>query len=433
MAIAVCRTTVGLVGVMMPLLVAGAQSSPPVSRDTNDTARLARATAQPDSARKPVVSETSRAVEVSGRVVGLKGFQEAGILVFLTARSATGDTIWSAATTTARAADSSHAEFRFVYPNPAKLGAARLELGLVRQKVSSVPDHWYSHGKWVRREHIVISSGVIDSAGGGVVRRDIALELDPAPPFYTFLLFAPALIGLIAATTALIVFERKGGHGDESNAATKKAKGALLGYTVAGTIAWVGVVGWFAGGFVTSGLRKISLFDPDLSIPVILPVAAFIGVLVYATECLVGVVRKKDPGSDDDTIHKFVDYQQTLIELGNRVFIAPYVAIIAVLTIFRGTTDGLAVPFVAFFTGLWIEPVLRLLRMAGEKLLPSGRSNGNQLAPREQKADDATETTPAVTVKTQGNGKHDEAPIKPTEANAEVAVKDAAAATPAKR
>ena len=369
---------------LSPQLLHG-QDSAKVRRDT--TTRAQTRPSVRDTAAKPAAKDTNRAdttranvppadttrgVVVGGRVIGLRGYRGTGILVSLTARTATGDTIWSSATTTVPIGpDSSHGEFAFVYPNSSKLAAAHLDLDVARQKVAVINDTWFRRGKWVRHEHLVIGAAVVDSAGRAAVRRDVALELDPAPPFYTFLLFFPALIGLVAATAALGVFSRRGAT--QANAlepyGTKKAKNALLGYTAAGTGAWVLVVAYFAIGFVTSGLRKISLFDPDISIPVILPVSAFIGVLVYATECLVGVVRKKD---DPDVVaaHTFVDYQQTLIELGNRVFIAPYVAIIAVLTVFRGTADGLAVPFVAFFTGLWIEPVLRALQLVGDKLLP---------------------------------------------------------------
>jgi len=310
-------------------------------------------------------------------VIGPKGYPDAGVVVSATARAAGGDTLWSAVTlTTAPPNGGRGADFRFEYPNTPKLRPARVDVNVARQKVTKADTLWgwqFSHGKWIQAQSKGVGTAALDSMARGSTRLDVELRLDQASPVYTFLLFLPALVGLLAATIAL-AFVARGAQSDKEKR-RRKVRSALLLYAIAGAITWVGIIAWFAQGYVTSDLRKISLFNPDVEIPTVLPVAAFLGVLVYATECLVSVIRR--PVKADGTTDVEPDYQLKLIELGNRVFIAPYVAIIAVLTIFRGAADGLAVPFVAFFTGLWIEPVLRVLKLAGDKLLPGDESKDN--------------------------------------------------------
>ena len=180
------------------------------------------------------------------------------------------------------------------------------------------------------------------AAAGGHLRYDFQLEYDPTPPTYTFLLFLPALVGLAIGTGVLIYRRLKDGKG-------KDARGAIRIYVAVGTSTWVIVVAYFVVGYWIAGLRSISFLDPSISIPVLVPVAAFLGVLVYVTTLLA-----KNEGTEE--------------ELGNRVLIAPYVAIIAILALFQGKTDGLLPPFIAFFTGLWIDPVLTALHTAGTKI-----------------------------------------------------------------
>ena len=400
---------------LIPPATIDAQAGSQPSRDTAAVATrptpgtprqgAPRSRSERDTTEKPAPKASNgdtiqSPAEIVGRVIGLKGYPDTGIVISLTARAASGDTMWSIATVTTPSATGGHgAEFKFQYPSAPKTRPAHLDLYVARQKINGTDTIWVlpvTHGKWVQAQHVVLGPSALDSVARGSIRLDVVLHLDPAPPVYTFLLFLPALVGLVAATAALAVVTWRDGQG-KTDRTTRNAKTSLLGYTIAGTITWVIVIAWFASGFVTSDLRKISLFDPGVSIPTILPVAAFIGVLVYATECLVMVIQGHR--MDGHTIVEPVDYQLKLIELGNRVFIAPYVAIIAVLALFRGATDGLAVPFVAFFTGLWIEPVLRVLKLVGEKLLPSGGSKDKPEAEPERareapgRGDGATSST----------------------------------------
>jgi hypothetical protein len=368
----------------MPVATIHAQAGAPPRRDTAGVVRqptqvAPRQNAQRDSAQKATAKASSTDTipstrEIVGRVVGPKGYADAGVVGSATARAAGGDTLWSAVTlTTAPATGGRGADFKFEYPNTPKLRPARVDVSVSRQKVTKADTLWglqFTHGKWIQAQRKGVGPAALDSMARGSTRLDMELRLDQASPVYTFLLSLPALVGLLAATIALAFVARDAESEKEKR--RRKVRSALLFYAITGAITWVGIIAWFAQGFVTSDLRKISLFSPDVEIPTILPLAAFLGVLVYATECLVSVIRR--PVQADGTPGVEPDYQLKLIELGNRVFIAPYVAIIAVLTIFRGATDGLAVPFVAFFTGLWIEPVLRVLKLAGDKLLPGGDS-----------------------------------------------------------
>ena len=121
------------------------------------------------------------------------------------------------------------------------------------------------------------------------------------------------------------------------------------------------MIAWFAVGFVRSDLQAINLFGPNLRVPVLIPVAAFLGVLVFATGRLLALAKDGNTDAEREAMY---------LELGNRTFIAPYVAIVTVLIAFDDRS-GEVPTLAAFATGLWIEPVLESLRLLGQKLLPA--------------------------------------------------------------
>jgi hypothetical protein len=237
--------------------------------------------------------------------------------------------------------------------------------------------------KWIERIRLEWQAD-----GASLSRRlDLKLRFDSAPPFYTLLLFVPALIGIVAAAfaSASLLFQRSdAGEGPERkwwapwrssgrspDPGTRRhrrptdfreaTRRTATIYVFFGTISWVVVIAWFAAGFVLSDLQAINLFGPNLRIPVLIPVAAFLGVLVFATGRLLALAKDGNTDAEREAMY---------LELGNRTFIAPYVAIVLVLIAFDDRS-GEVPTLAAFATGLWIEPVLESLRILGQKLLPT--------------------------------------------------------------
>jgi hypothetical protein len=328
--------------------------------------RAPDATTKTDSAGAPA---TFQRVVFTGRVYGAKGKPQPGVAISLVVTGGQGDTLWSAAYITAlgkSAEDSGQGRYTIDYPGSGGgERPARFSLSLARQRVE-VEEAMSKH-KWVQAQNAEWKSEAFGSIASRA-NRDFLLHYDPAPPIYTLLLLVPALVGLIAATITMSFTSRREGDAASLTAAdaARRAKRTLVYYSFSGVVAWVGTLIWFAAGYVLSDLRTIALFDPSIAVPVLVPVAAFLGVLVYATTRLLDVVTGKGDA----------DPRQSIIELGNRVFIAPYVAVVAILALFRGDFAGPVVPFIAFFTGLWIEPVLKALQAVGEKFAPASEDKG---------------------------------------------------------
>jgi len=309
-----------------------------------------------------------RVLHATGFVLDFDGRPQENALVQLVAIGDNGNVLWqsSYSTDVATTRDSTRrGRYSIAYPLVRGHAPADLRLRIPRQQVTTglikIKGPWiFLNRPYFRVDSLLIGQirqwAQPDSFSWRPpdlafatpdLRVDFWLGYDPTPPFYAFLLFVPALVGLVAATTTYMMSQKKVEKG-------LAAAWVIRRYVIVGTAAWVFVIGWFIAGYWIAGLRSISFLDPKVSIPVLVPVSAFLGVLVYATTCL-------------------TDDKARLEDLGNRVFIAPYVAIMAILALFQGKADGLLPPFIAFVTGLWIEPVMGALRAAGLKLIPDSK------------------------------------------------------------
>src|SRR5262245_52802588 len=84
----------------LPPTALRAQAAAPPTRPDSAAPTPPRPTVR-DTAAKPAAKDSTRVdtaargVSIAGRVIGLKGYRGTGILVSLTARTTSGDTIWS--------------------------------------------------------------------------------------------------------------------------------------------------------------------------------------------------------------------------------------------------------------------------------------------------------------------------------------------------
>jgi hypothetical protein len=110
----------------------------------------------------------------------------------------------------------------------------------------------------------------------------------------------------------------------------------------------------------------IMIFQPGLTVPLIVPVFALLGILVYAA----ANIRENSEYSEDTLI-----FRKKLIALGERVLIGPYIALVAYLVLFKPALDQLkidalpAAAFLAFFTGLYVKQVMNRLEQVGISML----------------------------------------------------------------
>jgi hypothetical protein len=357
-----------------------------------------RATGAADTTFAAPDTGAIRVLHASGFVLDFDGRPQENALVQLVAIGDNGNVLWqsSYSTDVATPQDSTRrGRYSIAYPLVRGHAPADLRLRIPRQQVTT--GRIKIKGPWIFLSPPYVR---IDSLQIGQIRQwaqpdsfswrpqdlafatpdlrvDFWLGYDPTPPFYAFLLFVPALVGLVAATTTYMMSQKKVEKG-------LAAAWVIRRYVIVGTAAWVFVIGWFIAGYWIAGLRSISFLDPKFSIPVLVPVSAFLGVLVYATSCL-------------------TDDKARLEDLGNRVFIAPYVAIMAILALFQGKAEGLLPPFIAFVTGLWIEPVMGALRGAGLKLIPD--SKGTAQGPPKDRTDANGPLTSANGTRADSTGK----------------------------
>jgi len=139
------------------------------------------------------------------------------------------------------------------------------------------------------------------------------------------------------------------------------------------------------------GANTITIFNPDLSIPFYVPIAAFLGILVYAATN----IRDSFAFGDFTSV-----FRKKQLALGERVLIGPYIAILAYLILFRLVTDQIkpistgygalvAAVALAFFTGLFVKPVLSYLEKLTVKMLP--QSDQIELLERNEANEDLTD------------------------------------------
>lgn len=121
------------------------------------------------------------------------------------------------------------------------------------------------------------------------------------------------------------------------------------------------IVFLYIGTFVTKNY-EIYFFDPDLKISIFVPIVAFIGAISYITVGIIDKIKSKPSKSDWEYIH---------CTYGRRLLMAPYVAIIALFTIFEPTQmDNLwVILFFAYFVGLYTKLIEGTLKEIGMKFL----------------------------------------------------------------
>ena len=113
--------------------------------------------------------------------------------------------------------------------------------------------------------------------------------------------------------------------------------------------------------FVTKSY-EIYFFDPDLRVSIFVPIVAFIGSISYITVGMIAKVKTKPSRSDWKHIHS---------SYGRRLLMAPYIAIIALFTIFEPTQmENLwVILFFAYFVGLYTKLIEGTLKEIGMKFL----------------------------------------------------------------
>ena len=113
--------------------------------------------------------------------------------------------------------------------------------------------------------------------------------------------------------------------------------------------------------FVTKNY-EIYFFDPDLKVSLFVPIIAFIGAISYVTVSIINNIETK-PSPED--------WKRIRCAYGRRLLMAPYIAIIALFTIFESVhmTNPWAILFFAYFVGLYTKLIEGTLKEIGMKFL----------------------------------------------------------------
>lgn len=290
-------------------------------------------------AQDPPAGDSLFGFEVRGTVTEPRGAAVRRLPVTLSAVGDSSEVLWrSVAVTDPRGG------YRLAYSAAARGRPARFELSTPRHR-SEDGEHVYEEvtNQWTAAVAAQLSS----------VTFDVRLAHSPGSYGFALLLLIPALAGSLIAVLHMWGF----GH-------VKNDHITIL-YVSSAVLFWAFVNVRLALEFMETGTREIILFDPALTVPVSVPIFAFLGVFVYATYS----VLEKDyvfftSEKPDEAKRKGI-----LLAIGNRLFSAPYLAIIAVLVLFRDGSS-LLIPFVAFFTGLWIEIIVGALGEVGARMSP---------------------------------------------------------------
>ena len=140
-------------------------------------------------------------------------------------------------------------------------------------------------------------------------------------------------------------------------------------------------------GYTLFGNSSIAIFQPDLSVPLLVPIFAFLGVLVYST----ANIRESADISEDSSASR-----KKIIVLGERILIGPYIALVAYLVllgpILKSTDMGTspATAFLAFFTGLYVKQVMDRLDQIGVSMLTTESQEKIKL--REEEKDELVDS-----------------------------------------
>lgn len=233
----------------------------------------------------------------------------------------------------------------------------------VHQQVGEVNPVWFLPTQW----GLDTASRVLDArlvrAGAFQNGIDIKLQYSSQSAFSMLLLLLPGIFGL--TSTVLYYSAVRPDGGGPKPGSPDRERAIVRNYVLSNVLVWGGLLGLFAMLYAFRGVQAIPLFGERVAVPTVAPTFAYLGVLVYAIYVLAADYLH---ALKNQTSLLSTDRQLLLLSLVNRIVIAPYVAIVAVVAVFS-KLDQPMVPFVAFFTGLWIEPVLGTLKEIGDRLV----------------------------------------------------------------
>jgi|GEM_PF-6775226 len=113
---------------------------------------------------------------------------------------------------------------------------------------------------------------------------------------------------------------------------------------------------------------NIYFFNPLLSVPLLVPIIAFIGVVSHIT---LSVLQNKERKIDD------LEWTTRYEYYSRRIFIGPYIAIIAVFMILNANqrNDLMVVVFFAYFVGFYTKQIEGIFEELGKKILTEKLKN----------------------------------------------------------
>jgi hypothetical protein len=182
---------------------------------------------------------------------------------------------------------------------------------------------------------------------------DFVLLVDK-PKLMAFLLLVPGLWGLLSWIGIRVCKPR--------------AARLYAMFTVPISIICFGMLAWL---WLVLKVKTIEFFDLGIEVPTYIPISAFLGVLVYSTRSIL---------THFGDLVDSLAYKKTLMAVAQRILLAPYIAIFAIVVLFRPITDRLftLLPgidkkilelFLAFFTGIYVKQVLGVLDALGRKIM----------------------------------------------------------------
>lgn len=134
---------------------------------------------------------------------------------------------------------------------------------------------------------------------------------------------------------------------------------------------------------------NIYFLNPELVLPLFVPIVAFIGATSYVT---VSYLKK-----NEEKVATEEDWERIYFSYGRRLFIAPYIAMIALFTI----TDVIqaktpwAIVFFAYFVGVYTKAIEGTLKEIGKKFLT--KKQNDDIAKREMESSEIVKNLDAST------------------------------------
>lgn len=181
----------------------------------------------------------------------------------------------------------------------------------------------------------------------------------PGPAFITFIIPGCCGLMLVVIYWGIIFSEPQRGS------RPKSFKDADMVLALGSPALWVVACFQLALPLIGGGSGDIPIPGGEgLSIPVMVPVAALWGALTYVL-FKVGVDRSTVPSPDSPAAQK----DSAMMAISGRILVAPYLASIVHILFFRGEKMAGYTIFAAYFTGLWIRVVIKLLDGMGMRLL----------------------------------------------------------------